>query len=53
MNSRVPMTDWYNSTTSEQCTWTEEDGSVIGFQHRSVQDGLFMKLLLDNKTSLN
>lgn len=53
MNSRVPMTDWYNSTTSEQCTWTEEDGSVIGFQHRSVQGGLFMKLLLDNKTSLN
>lgn len=35
--SRVPMTDWYYSSTSVQC----------GFQHRTVQGGLFLKLLLD------
>ncbi len=33
--SRVPMTDWYNTITSMQ----------RGFQHRSVQGGLFIKLL--------
>lgn len=35
--SRVPMTDWYSTVTSLQ----------IGFQHRTVQGGLFMKLLDD------
>ncbi len=35
--SRVPMTDLYSSVTSMQ----------IHFQHRSVQGGLFMKLLYD------
>lgn len=35
--SRVPMTDWYFTTTSLQ----------RGFQHRTVQGGLFLKLLLD------
>ena len=33
--SRVPMTDWYQTTTSMQ----------VGFQHRTVQGGLYMKLL--------
>lgn len=33
--SRVPMTDWYDTVTSQ----------VIGFRHRSVQGGLFLKLL--------
>lgn len=33
--SRVPMTDWYFTITSEQ----------KGFQHRTVQGGLFIKLL--------
>ena len=33
--SRVPMTDWYNTVTSLQ----------RGFQHRSVQGGLYIKLL--------
>ncbi len=33
--SRVPMTDWYDTVTSE----------VVGFRHRTVQGGLFIKLL--------
>lgn len=36
--SRVPMTDWYFTTTSLQ----------RGFQNRTVQGGLFMKILLDD-----
>ena len=37
MRTRVPMTDWYFVDTSEMC----------GFQHRTVQGGLFLKLLFD------
>ena len=37
--SRVPSTDWYSTVTSMQC----------GFQNRTVQGGLFMKLLDDKK----
>ena len=33
--SRVPMTDWYDTVTA----------SMIGFRHRSVQGGLFIKLM--------
>ena len=33
--SRVPMTDWYDTKSAYQ----------ISFQHRSVQGGLFMKML--------
>lgn len=33
--SRVPMTDWYDTVT----------GIMVGFQHRTVQGGLFIKLL--------
>ncbi|MBQ3928325.1 MAG: DUF4965 domain-containing protein [Clostridia bacterium] len=36
--SRVPMTDWYDTITSLQ----------VGFQCRTVQGGLFMKLLEDS-----
>ncbi len=36
---RVPMADWYDSVTAEK----------FAFQHRSVQGGLFIKLLLDRK----
>lgn len=34
--SKVPMTDWFSTITAKQ----------IGFQNRSVQGGLFMKLLM-------
>lgn len=37
MHSRVPMTDWYNADIAQQ----------RGFQNRSVQGGLFIKLLID------
>ncbi len=33
--SRVPMTDWYDTVTS----------LVVGFRHRSVQGGMFIKML--------
>lgn len=33
--SRVPMTDWYDTVTSQ----------MVGFRHRSVQGGLFIGLL--------
>ncbi|MGF7142935.1 hypothetical protein HNQ56_001357 [Anaerotaenia torta] len=35
--SRVPMTDWYDTKTAR----------MIGFQNRTVQGGLFMRVLLD------
>jgi len=35
--SRVPMTDWYSTVTSMK----------VGFQNRTVQGGLFMRLLQD------
>lgn len=36
-NSRVPMTDWYDTKTA----------IMIGFRHRTVQGGLYIKLLED------
>jgi hypothetical protein len=36
-SSRAPMTDWYDTKTSLK----------IGFQNRTVQGGLFIKLLLE------
>ena len=33
--SRVPMTDWYDTNTA----------TMVGFRHRTVQGGLFIKLL--------
>lgn len=35
--SRVPLTDWYNVDTTVMCN----------FKHRTVQGGLFMRLLID------
>ena len=37
MRTRVPMTDWYFCDTSE----------MRGFRHRTVQGGLFLKLMFD------
>ena len=37
MRTRVPMTDWYYTDTSE----------MVGFRHRTVQGGLFIRLMLD------
>lgn len=37
--SRVPMTDWFSTKTSE----------MIGFQNRTVQGGLFIRLLKDKE----
>ncbi len=37
MRTRVPMTDWYFCDTSH----------MRGFQHRTVQGGLFIKLMLE------
>jgi hypothetical protein len=35
--SRVPLTDWYDTVS----------GRIVSFQHRTVQGGLFMRVLLD------
>lgn len=43
--SRVPMTDWYDTVTSKQVHYGTAASKRIGFQHRSVQGGLFIKLL--------
>ncbi len=37
--SRVPMSDWYQTITANQ----------VGFQHRTVQGGLFIKMLDESK----
>lgn len=37
--SRVPMTDWYSTT----------DAKMVGFQNRSVQGGVFIKMLMDKE----
>lgn len=36
-DSRVPMTDWYDTIS----------GKTVSFQHRTVQGGLFMRMLMD------
>lgn len=40
-SSRVPMTDWYDTIS----------GLEVGFQHRTVQGGLFIKMLADSGKS--
>lgn len=43
---RVPFTDWYYTSTAIQKGWSAEDGAVQkGFQNRTVQGGLFIRLL--------
>ncbi len=46
--SRVPMTDWYYTITSEDKTYpTKRNGfdQIVSFRNRTVQGGLFIKLL--------
>lgn len=38
-STRVAMTDWYDT----------KSGNMVEFKHRSVQGGLFMKILMDKK----
>ncbi len=38
MTTRVPLTDWYDTISAKK----------VGFQHRTVQGGLFIKMLLDS-----
>ena len=37
MTTRTPMTDWYDTVS----------GAEVGFQNRTVQGGLYMKMLMD------
>ena len=37
MDTRTPMTDWYDTVS----------GSEVGFQNRTVQGGLYMKMLME------
>ena len=39
--SRVPMTDWYDTVSAQ----------IVSFQNRTVQGGLFMKLLMEKTKS--
>ncbi|MBE6596415.1 MAG: DUF4965 domain-containing protein [Ruminococcaceae bacterium] len=44
--SRVPMTDWYYTITSEHKSYHgSRDGIIKSFRNRTVQGGLFMKVL--------
>ncbi len=41
--SRIPMTDWYDVVS----------GRIVSFQNRTVQGGLYMRLLMDKWTKKN
>ncbi len=44
--NHIPMNDWYYTDTAEPVVWT--DGKKdFSFQNRTVQGGLFIKLLFD------
>ena len=51
--TRVPMTDWYWTVTAGEKEYSSrtyspahpEEGFIKGFQNRTVQGGLFIKLL--------
>lgn len=40
MSTRTPMTDWYDTVSANE----------VGFRHRTVQGGLYMKMLMDEWT---
>lgn len=49
---RVPMGDWYETAEPRQYHYGRcEDGRPIGFQNRTVQGGLFMKLYQSAKST--
>ena len=45
--SRVPLTDWYWTSTGQQVLHGTSTVGPMGFQARSVVGGLFIKLLFD------
>jgi hypothetical protein len=47
--ARVPLTDWYETTTGEQCTY-EIGAGRRGFQARSTVGALFAKALAHKQT---
>ena len=48
--SRVPLTDWYDTVTALQICWDDSVSSgKIGFQNRTVQGGIFIKLLMPQR----
>jgi hypothetical protein len=46
MTTRVPMTDWYDTVSGQKVGYLQGD-RMVGFQHRSVQGGLWMRVLMD------
>jgi hypothetical protein len=40
------MTDWYDTVSGQKVGYLQGD-RMVGFQHRSVQGGLWMRVLMD------
>ena len=49
--SRVPLADWYWTSTGQQVHYGRGPHGPLGFQARSVVGGLFIKLLFDDGAS--
>ncbi len=50
MTTRVPMTDWYDTVSGQKVGYLQGD-RMVGFQHRSVQGGLWMRVLMEKWTN--